>query len=76
MAADEDPSEDHDALANAVRCGDILLFNGWYMNEGATGIKKFTEKRGEVSDLQSLNVAIKQMTYGSGVRGEAPADKG
>ena len=25
---------------------------------------------------QSLNVAIKQMTYGSGFRGEAPAGKG
>jgi hypothetical protein len=62
MAADGDRSEDHDALANAVRRGDILLFNGWYMNEGATRIKKFTEKRSEVSDLQSLNVAVKQMT--------------
>jgi hypothetical protein len=32
--------EDHDALVSAVRRGDILLFNGWYMNEGAYKIKK------------------------------------
>jgi hypothetical protein len=32
--------EDHAALVSAVRRGDILLFNGWYMNEGAYKIKK------------------------------------
>jgi hypothetical protein len=34
MAADGDRPEDHDALVSAVRRGDFLLFNGWYMNEG------------------------------------------
>jgi hypothetical protein len=36
--------EDHDALVSAVRRGDILLFNGWYMSEGATTIKKIYEE--------------------------------
>jgi hypothetical protein len=40
MAPDGDRSEDHDALVSAVRRGDILLFNGWYMSEGAMKIKK------------------------------------
>ena len=40
MAADGDRPEDHDALVSAVRRGDILLFNGWYMTEGAMRIKK------------------------------------
>jgi hypothetical protein len=40
MAPDGDRPEDHDALVSAVRRGDILLFNGWYMNEGAYKIKK------------------------------------
>ena len=40
MAADGDRPEDHDALLTAVRRGDILLFNGWYMNDGAGKIKK------------------------------------
>jgi hypothetical protein len=31
-------------LVSAVRHGDILLFNAWYMNEGAEKIKKlYTE---------------------------------
>jgi hypothetical protein len=40
MAPDGDRPEDHDALVSAVRRGDILLFNGWYMNEGAYKIKR------------------------------------
>jgi hypothetical protein len=40
MAPEGDRPEDHDALVSAVRHGDILLFNGWYMNEGALKIKK------------------------------------
>jgi hypothetical protein len=35
-----DRPEDHDALITAVRNGDILLFNGWYNNDGVTKIKK------------------------------------
>src|SRR5262249_51851889 len=44
MAPDGDRPEDHNALVNAVRSGDILLFNGWYMNEGAIKIKKIYEE--------------------------------
>jgi hypothetical protein len=44
MAPDGDRPEDHDALVSAVRHGDILLFNGWYMNEGALKIKKIYEE--------------------------------
>src|SRR5262245_42577415 len=44
MAPEGDRPEDHDALVNAVRHGDILLFNGWYMNEGALKIKKIYEE--------------------------------
>ena len=40
MAPDGDQPEDHDALVNAVRHGDILLFNGWYLGDGAEKIKK------------------------------------
>jgi hypothetical protein len=40
MAPEGDRPEDHDALESAVRRGDILLFNGWYMNDGAEKIKK------------------------------------
>jgi hypothetical protein len=43
MASDYRP-EDHNALAAAVRSGDILLFNGWYSNEGVTKIKKLYEE--------------------------------
>jgi hypothetical protein len=39
-----DRSEDHDALVTAVRHGDILLFNGWYNNEGVSKIKKLYEE--------------------------------
>jgi hypothetical protein len=53
MAPDGDRPEDHDALVSAVRRGDILLFNGWYMNEGAYKIKRIygeaaAERRPEV----------------------------
>jgi hypothetical protein len=40
MAPDGDQSEDQSALLDAVRHGDILLFNGWYHSEGANKIKK------------------------------------
>jgi len=40
MAADGDQPEDHTALLNAVRNGDILLFNGWYGGQSAEKIKK------------------------------------
>jgi hypothetical protein len=48
MAAEGDRPEDHAALLNAVRHGDILLFNGWYMNEGAQKIKKLYEEAGRM----------------------------
>jgi len=44
MAPDGDRPEDHDALVSAVGRGDILLFNGWYMNEGAYKIKRIYEE--------------------------------
>ena len=50
MASDGDRPEDHDALVSAVRRGDILLFNGWYMSDGAKKIKKIYEEAGVVSD--------------------------
>ena len=39
-----DRPEDHDALITAVRNGDILLFNGWYNNDGVTKIKRLYEE--------------------------------
>ena len=50
MAADGDRPEDHAALLNAVRRGDILLFNGWYNNDGAGKVKRLYEEAGFVSD--------------------------
>ena len=44
MAPDGDRPEDHDALVTAVQNGDILLFNGWYNNDGVTKIKKLYEE--------------------------------
>jgi hypothetical protein len=44
MASDGDRPEDHAALLNAVRHGDILLFNCWYPNPGAEKIKKLYEQ--------------------------------
>ena len=52
MAADGDRPEDHDALVSAVRRGDILLFNSWYMNEGAEKIKKIY---GEANAKQTVD---------------------
>jgi hypothetical protein len=46
MAADADRPEDHDALVDAVRHGDILLFNGWYGGNEAGKIKKLYEEAG------------------------------
>src|SRR6266705_6614388 len=48
MAPDGDRPEDHHALESAVRRGDILLFNCWYMNEGAMKIKKIYGEAGRV----------------------------
>jgi hypothetical protein len=42
--------EDHAALVSAVRRGDILLFDCWYMTEGAMKIKKIYEEANVVSD--------------------------
>jgi hypothetical protein len=39
MAAEGDQPEDHAALLDAVRRGDILLFNCWYRNPGAEKVK-------------------------------------
>ena len=39
-----DRPEDHDALVAAVRSGDILIFNGWYNNEGVKKTKKLYEE--------------------------------
>src|SRR5438067_6914849 len=44
MAPDGDRPEGHDALVNAVRNGDILLFNGWYSDEGVRKIKKLYQE--------------------------------
>jgi hypothetical protein len=41
-----DRPEDHDALVAAVRSGDILIFNGWWNNEGVKKIKKLYEEAG------------------------------
>lgn len=46
MAPEGDRPEDHDALVSAVRSGDILLINGWYMSEGAIKIKRIYEEAG------------------------------
>src|SRR5882724_7365767 len=50
MAPEGDRPEDHAALLDAVRHGDILLFNGWYMNDGAAKIKKLYSQAVAVSD--------------------------
>ena len=44
MAADGDRPEDHAAMVNAVRNGDILLFNGWYRGNEDDKIKKIYEE--------------------------------
>jgi hypothetical protein len=50
MAAEADRPEDHAAMLNAVRRGDILLFNGWYGGVEAGKIKKLYEEAAAVSD--------------------------
>jgi len=50
MAPEGDRPEDHSALLNAVRRGDILLFNGWYTNDGAEKIRKIYGEAGVVSE--------------------------
>jgi hypothetical protein len=44
MAAEGDRPEDHAALLNAVREGDVLLFNGWYGGVEAGKIKSLYEE--------------------------------
>ena len=44
MAPEGDRPEDHDALVTAIRYGDILVFNGWYNNDGVTKDKKLYEE--------------------------------
>jgi hypothetical protein len=44
MTAEGDRPEDHAALVNAVRSGDILLFNGWFGGAEAGKIKKLYEE--------------------------------
>jgi hypothetical protein len=51
MAPDGDQPEDHAALLNAVRHGDILLFNCWYQNIGAEKIKKVYSQAAVVSGM-------------------------
>ena len=46
MTSDGDRSEDHAALVDAVRHGDILLFNGLYNDAGAEKIQKLYEEAG------------------------------
>jgi hypothetical protein len=53
MAQDGDRPENHVALLNAVRRGDILLFNGWYMSDGAAKIKKLYEEASRLSEVSS-----------------------
>jgi hypothetical protein len=50
MAADGDRPEDHASLLNAVRHGDILLFNCWYHNTGAEKVRKLYAEAGVGSD--------------------------
>ena len=44
MAAEGDRPEDHDAMVDAVRHGDILLFNAWYGGKEAGKIKRLYEE--------------------------------
>ena len=45
MAPDGDQPEDHAALVDAVRHGDILLFNSWYTARKRRKSKSYTKKR-------------------------------
>ena len=60
MAADGDRSEDRGALVTAVQRGDILLFNGWYHNDGAEKIKKLYEEAGVVSDEAMSSLPLRK----------------
>jgi hypothetical protein len=40
--------EDDDALVDAVRNGDILIFNSWYKNQGVTKIEEIYGKAGSL----------------------------
>ena len=56
MAPEGDRPEDHDALVTAIRHGDILVFNGWYNNDGVTKDKKLYEEagiRGQKSEVRN-----------------------
>jgi hypothetical protein len=44
LTSDGDRPEDHNALVDAVRNGDILVFNGWYNNDEAQKIKTIYEE--------------------------------
>jgi len=46
MTSDGDRPEDHAALVDAVRHGDILLFNSLYNDEGAEKIQKIYGEAG------------------------------
>ena len=70
MAPEGDRPEDHDALVSAVRRGDILLFNGWYMNEGAEKIKKIYEEAGIGKRKSEVRSQLRQC---QGVRGQPAA---
>jgi hypothetical protein len=49
MASDGERPEDHAKLLDAIRQGDILLFNGWYRNAEAEKIKRLYSEAGVVS---------------------------
>jgi len=51
--------EDDDALVDAVRNGDILIFNSWYKNPGVTKVEEIygrassaSEDRGQRSEVR------------------------
>jgi hypothetical protein len=52
MAPEGDRPEDHDVLLDAVRHGDILLFNGWYAGDEAGKIKKLYEEAAVTRDKE------------------------
>jgi hypothetical protein len=46
LASEGDRAEDHQALVDSVRNGDILIFNCWYPNQGANKIKAIYDEAG------------------------------
>jgi hypothetical protein len=46
LASEGDRAEDHQALVDSVRNGDILVFNCWYPNQGANKIKAIYDEAG------------------------------